>query len=138
MKFCIKCEIIKPLSCFNKTKNNKDGLQYWCKKCTSIYQHNNRHRRIEYNTRYYRTKKYKEGAAKRKAARIRSGCIKEKARILLRTAVRLGKITKPSICSQCSTDFAVNEIEGHHPDYNLPYLIIWVCRNCHKNLHFNQ
>ena len=33
---------------------------------------------------------------------------------------------------------AVNEIEGHHPDYNLPYLIIWVCRNCHKNLHFNQ
>ncbi len=43
MKQCTKCKKRKEESEFNKNRKNKDGLQYWCKKCKS-----------EYRRRYYR------------------------------------------------------------------------------------
>ena len=33
MKKCSKCQTAKPLTEFNKTKTNKDGLSYLCKDC---------------------------------------------------------------------------------------------------------
>jgi hypothetical protein len=33
MKICSKCKIEKDISCFGNGNKNKDGLQYWCKKC---------------------------------------------------------------------------------------------------------
>ena len=36
-KICTKCEEEKELSNFNKNKNYKDGLSYWCKECISQY-----------------------------------------------------------------------------------------------------
>ena len=35
-KICAKCKIPKELSHFNKDKNKKDGLNYWCKDCNKI------------------------------------------------------------------------------------------------------
>tara|TARA_R110001606_G_C15064969_1_gene615261 strand:- start:47 stop:544 length:498 start_codon:yes stop_codon:yes gene_type:complete len=37
MKRCIKCNIEKTLTEFNKNKTNKDGLQYMCNKCWKEY-----------------------------------------------------------------------------------------------------
>ena len=35
--FCIKCKRNLPVSCFNKDKNRKNGLQSWCRDCQNIY-----------------------------------------------------------------------------------------------------
>ncbi len=43
MKRCSKCKEWKDESEFNKNRKNKDGLRYWCKKCSR-----------EYKRRYYR------------------------------------------------------------------------------------
>ena len=37
-KRCSKCGEEKPLSEFSRSKNYKDGLQYWCKGCVKEYQ----------------------------------------------------------------------------------------------------
>ena len=34
MKICKYCQRELPLKCFNKNKNNKDHLSYYCKECT--------------------------------------------------------------------------------------------------------
>jgi hypothetical protein len=49
---------------------------------------------------------------------------------LVRAAVRRGELKKPSICSWCGDDS--QPIEAHHPDYNRPLMVVWICRPCHK------
>ncbi len=134
MKECKRCFKEKPQANFSKCKTAKDGLHSWCKFCVSIYKHENQHTRIEYNSKYYRTNKYREKSVIRQTNRRKSGCLKVKARDLLQSAVQRGKITKPTICSQCSTEFPIKEIHGHHIDYSLPYLVIWSCSKCHSKL----
>ena len=36
MKKCKKCNIDKPLNCFNKNQKKTDGLHIWCKECSSL------------------------------------------------------------------------------------------------------
>ena len=36
-KICSHCKTEKPLDQFNKNKNYKDGLSYWCKDCYKVY-----------------------------------------------------------------------------------------------------
>ena len=47
-------------------------------------------------------------------------------------AITNGKLIKPSICPKCGE---TKPIEGHHPDYRKPLGIIWVCKQCHENIH---
>ena len=42
-----------------------------------------------------------------------------------------GKIEKQS-CSKC----AAPEAEKHHEDYTRPHDIVWLCRSCHLDLHY--
>lgn len=41
-KKCTKCTKEKNISLFNKNKNTKDGLNYWCTACKLKYQKENR------------------------------------------------------------------------------------------------
>jgi len=52
------------------------------------------------------------------------------ARQALNRAVRSGRITKPTNCSRCGED---RKITGHHPDYNKPLEVEWLCYECHAN-----
>ena len=54
-----------------------------------------------------------------------------KARSLVGNAIRDGKINRPSICHIC---FVKCKPDAHHPDYNRPFLIQWLCRSCHMDL----
>jgi len=36
-KLCVKCNIVKPFSCFGKNKLRPDGLQIYCKSCVREY-----------------------------------------------------------------------------------------------------
>lgn len=56
-KRCTKCGETKPLSEFSKKTASPDGLRWWCKTCTAIYQRQylarNREKRAAYQREYY-------------------------------------------------------------------------------------
>lgn len=63
---------------------------------------------------------------------------KTKARRILHLSVINNKIFKPNICSVCNIQLPKNKIHGHHPDYDKPLNIIWVCNKCHVSIHKND
>ena len=62
----------------------------------------------------------------------RVGDRRARARHVLTSAVRLGKLAKPDACEQCG---AGGQIDGHHHDYALPLAVAWLCRQCHELRH---
>lgn len=44
--------------------------------------------------------------------------------------VRTRNLTRPETCI-CGADTP----EAHHPDYGQPALVVWLCRECHRNEH---
>jgi hypothetical protein len=40
-------------------------------------------------------------------------------------------ISKPDKCEKCGGGYY---IDGHHPDYNKPLGVVWLCRSCHNYL----
>jgi hypothetical protein len=54
---------------------------------------------------------------------------KLRARALVNTAVRRGKIYKPERCSVCGR---LCKVSGHHSDYAKPLNVEWLCHECHK------
>ena len=50
----------------------------------------------------------------------------------VRKALRNGLITKPDKCSRCGR---FTKLVGHHPDYNKPPKVEWICQSCHKIIH---
>lgn len=55
---------------------------------------------------------------------------KRKAQVRLRSLVRSGTI-KPMPCQICSRPKAV----AHHPDYEKPANVVWLCQKCHQKYH---
>ena len=53
-----------------------------------------------------------------------------RAQQLLARAPRRGLIKKRSCEACCSKDS-----QGHHPDYNSPLQVIWLCASHHKDWH---
>lgn len=49
---------------------------------------------------------------------------------MIRLRIKSGKILRKP-CVSCGNKTS----EPHHPDYNKPLEIIWLCHSCHKNLH---
>lgn len=54
---------------------------------------------------------------------------KQRARKLARNAEKMGKLVRPDTCEQCGSGGRIN---GHHPDYDQPLLIEWLCGRCHE------
>jgi SOS-response transcriptional repressor LexA len=57
---------------------------------------------------------------------------KGKARAAIGSALRSGKMSKPSVCSKCE---GVGIIQAHHPNYSQPLVVEWLCRDCHALHH---
>jgi hypothetical protein len=60
---------------------------------------------------------------------------KVKFRTEISNAIKCGDIVRPSVCECCNTTHRY--IDGHHEDYDLQYLLVWLCRPCHVRLHQN-
>lgn len=58
---------------------------------------------------------------------------KERVRSALRRAVIKGKVIKPTTCESCQKE---TKIEGHHTDYSKPLEVVWLCRKCHRAVHY--
>lgn len=135
-KKCFKCDKTKAMVYFYKHSKMKDGHLGKCIDCTKkdVLEHRTRNldrirkydrergklpHRIQANTAY--TKKYRKEYP-----------LKYAASLLLKNAVRAGKIKKPKKCSQCNAEV---RIMGHHNNYYKPLDVIWLCQICHKGLH---
>ncbi len=51
------------------------------------------------------------------------------ARSLVRHAVKSGKLIPLEECEFCGSE---NKIEGHHPDHSRPFLLLYLCKDCHN------
>lgn len=52
---------------------------------------------------------------------------------MVKAAVEKGTLKKPTDCAWCgATD---RKIQGHHPDYDRPLMVVWVCGPCHRAHH---
>lgn len=60
---------------------------------------------------------------------------KEKARGVLNKRVKTGKIEKPSACQVCGKS---GYVEAHHHDYTRPLDVVWVCKQCHEDIHHSN
>lgn len=51
---------------------------------------------------------------------------------LTHQAIAKGLLKRPSHCVWCNRKCRVS---AHHEDYNISYIVIWLCQSCHTNLH---
>lgn len=58
---------------------------------------------------------------------------KTKAHVLVRKAIRRGVLIKQP-CVVCGEI----KVQAHHPDYNKPLAIVWLCFLHHRKLHSNK
>jgi len=147
MKTCFKCQEEKPLTDFYKHPKMADGLLGKCKECTKNDAGNHRSENIERLRDYDRSrannpsrvaarKAYAEterGKAAINAAKdryIERNAAKRKAHNAIANAIRDKKLT-PLPCFVCGETV----VEGHHPDYDKPLAVVWLCVKHHKQLH---
>ena len=64
------------------------------------------------------------------------------AQNLLEEAVERGIIVRKNKCEACGYEGSFADgrtaIQAHHPDYNKPLDVIWLCQKCHHNWHKNH
>jgi hypothetical protein len=48
-------------------------------------------------------------------------------------ALRMGDLTRPSDCAWCGDNRKT--LHAHHPDYNRPMMVVWICPKCHIGHH---
>lgn len=64
----------------------------------------------------------------------------DKAQGRIEKAIAKGKIKRPEKCEMCGEipppmKNGRLRIQAHHPDYNNPFKIIWLCQGCHYKWH---
>ena len=139
----------------NDPEKFRERHKEWRKLNPEKYKESNRKsckKRYENNKEYYaeQSKKWREthAAAKRESDNNwrlknpekvkdyrRRYPEKNKARHLLRSAIRRGEIVRPTTCSRCKEE---GYIEGHHYDYSKPLDVIWLCKKCHAKEHLKN
>jgi len=81
-------------------------------------------------------KEYSRSWKNRNKEKIRFYKLNNQKKIFARTKIgndlRDGKIVKPNYCSRCN---GTGRIEAHHPDYDFPLNIVWLCKICHHKEH---
>lgn len=134
IKQCTKCKNIKPLSDFHNCARSKDGLRSECKECS--FASHAKYRKTDagkISKRKSSVKYRKSDAGKFSLTKyIAANPSKLKAKNAINNAIQSGKITRPTICSECPI---TSRIEAHHNDYALPLEVLWLCRACHIAWH---
>lgn len=114
-----------------KTWHEKNpGIRRGDPKCLESYRkyhEKNREKIKEYNKKYIQENREKiRDLAKRHPEKV-------KAREMLHTQVKLGKIIPYEFCQICNEK---TKLQGHHTDYSKPLEVIWLCIPCHKKQHY--
>lgn len=153
MKRCPRCGETKPRESFNRNRTNKDGLQSCCRACSQIadraYQqtprakvlHRRWHRRWraanrEHMNRYRRRWQIEHPDRVRLQHQKVAGSPQEKARRVVRNAIKAGRLVKPTSCENCHQAVVSRRLlHAHHADYSKPLAVSWLCAPCHGLQH---
>ena len=98
-------------------QSNKLGQQHTCSRQCSSKLVNEERRSAPATLNAEKTRKDKEKFPE-----------KSHARLLVRHAIRSGKLIPPEECEICQSP---TNVQGHHPDYTRPFLLIYLCKKCH-------
>lgn len=147
-KPCISCGEIKPLEAFYRHSRMADGRLNKCAECSRAYQaqyreasstyiraydreRNKTEDRRKKREAYRRSENYKSRLAKWKAKwagmnRQKTWCHQQVA-----SAIKRGDIA-PEPCFFCQSE---DRLQAHHPNYDKPLDVFWLCVTCHNKLH---
>lgn len=146
-KRCFKCGETKPLSDFYKHPQMADGHVNKCKECNKKDVIANRESRSDYYNAYDRQRsklehrrEYNTQRNKIEEVRLRNNETKrlssdrlwkrKKAAEKVNNALRDGRLCKLP-CAICGGV----EVQGHHPDYDSPLDVVWLCVKHHSEIH---
>lgn len=153
-KRCSHCHQVKPLKDFHRSRNCSDGRHHACAACCLLRhkKYNARpevkKRRKEYIRIYYKKnkdilkrkmKKYSQTLKARISHNTSTRKYelnnpeKRKAYSKIRWRVGNKQLIKATACERCGV--IPDIIHSHHPDYQKPLLVAWVCPQCHKDIH---
>lgn len=137
MKKCSACNQTKPFDQFQRRAASKDGLTAACAEC--LRKRDAQRYKKEAPLRLARQRNYMktpEGIAAHARAteawRIKNK-VRHAAQVLLNNAVRDGRVVPWPACAEpaCKT----KKVEGHHPDYDRPLDVVWLCKKHHGEVH---
>jgi len=133
MKSCSTCGELKDESNFQRRKASKDGLTSSCKSCLNERDARRyvreRERRTARYREYIKTPAGREAHSKAIERWRQANQVRRAAHIILGNAVRDGRV-QPLPCLECG-----GKAEAHHPDYDRPLDVIWLCTTHHKETH---
>ena len=133
MKRCFKCLCDKPLDAFYAHKRMADQRLNKCKECTKADVAKHRQENLEHVRAYDRAR---ASQPHRIASRLRivSEYVerfpnRKRANTAVTNAVRDGRLKKQP-CWVCGS-----KAVAHHPDYDRPLDVVWLCQPHHKQAH---
>jgi len=134
MKTCTKCLTEKSLDKFSKDRSKKDGFQTHCKSCKNMIRKEWRHgigkeKQLAHSRSYRSIPEIKEKISLRIRAYSKANRKIRNAQQQAYRAVQKGLINKTE-CIVCG-----GESEAHHPDYDRPLDVVWLCHHHHKEAH---
>lgn len=141
LRHCRHCKMVKPLSEFYKSDPRS------CKPCVrarvkanraakaDYYREFDRQRamlphRVQARAEYIKTPRGREAYNRAHEASMKRYPEKKAATNALNSAVKRGRIQKHP-CFVCGSEPA----QGHHPNYDAPLDVIWLCPKHHKQTH---
>ena len=141
-KICKKCGIEKELKDFYIHKGMSDEHLSFCKECVKSRVHNHYCKDLEVSRkkeklRHQRRKKNPDFIKykKEQTEKYRSNPLRKKAFYAVRSLYK----ERPENCELCGkhrTELSWT-LHAHHPDYNFPKIVKWLCSACHKKVHLD-
>lgn len=134
MKTCTICGETKPDGAFHWDDKEHKYLSSRCRECHRKYKREWRWKTPEKYRASRREYKSKHASAIRKYAKqyAQKNQEKVKGRRAVATALRNGQLIIPAVCEVCGRE---RKLVGHHPDYNKPLEVMWLCSECHQIEH---
>ena len=146
-KRCVRCDKVLPVSEFYRDK--RYGYKGACKSCVrgwaQKYEKTTRGKAWRKRYRAARADLPVTRAAFRRGAKTKAAKSpeKERAKRLVRDAIKRRALVRPDSCSRCGTvpprlRDGRPAIHGHHHDYSKPLDVRWLCVECHVKQHAEE